>query len=52
MSPKQVSAYRSRLIRKNAVVPTRYGYVTLADPATREWLRAELQAEVNRMGET
>lgn len=40
MSPKQVSAYRDRLIRKNAIVATRYGYVTFADPATREWLRA------------
>ena len=40
MSPKQVSAYRSRLIRKDAVVATRYGYVTFADPATREWLLA------------
>ena len=38
MSPKQVSAYRSRLISKKLVVPTRYGYVTFAEPATREWL--------------
>lgn len=40
MSPKQVSAYRSRLISKNAIIATRYGYVTFADPAAREWLRA------------
>ena len=40
MSPKQVSTYRSRLISKNAIVATRYGYVTFADPAAREWLRA------------
>ena len=46
MSPKQVSVYRSRLISKKLVVPTRYGYVTFAEPATREWLRAKLRAEL------
>ena len=52
MSPKQVSAYRSRLVSKKLVVPTRYGYVTFAEPATREWLRAMLRAEVRWDRET
>lgn len=51
MSPKQVSAYRSRLILKNVVLAARYGYVTFAQPAVREWLRAKLQEEVRRAGE-
>ena len=45
MSPKQVSAYRGRLIDKGAVVATRYGHVNFADPATREWLRASSRSE-------
>ena len=49
MSPKQVSAYRSRLIAKELVVPTRYGYVTFAEPATREWLRAKSQESARQL---
>ena len=52
MTPKQVSAYRSRLIDKNAIVATRYGYVAFAEPATRDWLRANPRAGTNYVPET
>ena len=50
MSPKQVSAYRSRLIKKNIVASTRYGYVTFAQLAMREWLRAKSSGGVRQVG--
>lgn len=47
MSPKQVSVYRSRLIRHDAITATRYGYVTFAHSAARQWLSAETQEDGN-----
>lgn len=41
MSAKQVSAYRSKLLRRNIITTTRYGYVTFTHSATRQWLCAK-----------
>ena len=49
MSAKQVSVYRSRLIRRNIVVSRRYGYVAFAHPVTSQWLRSKLVEEAQRM---